>query len=132
MPNQSLSRAESRAAYHDPHPPLGPMRDARRAVRYALRTEVVFSWSDDGKPPRECRGFTRDISPRGAYVVAASCPPPGASVAMSFFLPTFREHSEAIQVHAQSRVLRIDLRGAERCAGFSVENERTRLCKSEI
>jgi hypothetical protein len=104
------------------------MHDARRAVRYTLETQVIFSWSDTDGSSRESRGRTRDISPKGAYIIAASCPPLGASLAMSFYLPTLTGGSQTIQVRAQSRVLRIDSSGAGQCAGFSVENVRATLC----
>jgi len=105
------------------------MRDARRAVRYTLETQVVFSWSDIDGFSRESHGCTRDVSPKGAYIIAARCPPLGASLAMSFYLPTLTGESQTIQVRAQSRVLRIDSGGAGQCAGFSVENVRATLCR---
>jgi hypothetical protein len=130
MPHQSLSSAESRAAYSKRYRAPSLTEDPRRAVRYALRTAVVFSWSDKGGPSRKSRGCTRDISPKGAYVIAVSSPPVGASLTMSFYLPTLKGESQAIQVQAQSRVLRIDSGVEGRCIGFSVVNERTKLCKS--
>ena len=104
------------------------MRDLRRALRYTLETQVVFSWSEAGGVPRESRGCTRDISPKGAYIIAACCPPVGALLTMSFHLPTLAGQSQDVQVQARSRVLRIDSIGQGRCAGFSVENVRTTLC----
>jgi hypothetical protein len=104
------------------------MHDARRAVRYTLETQVIFSWSDTDGSSRESRGRTRDISPKGAYIIAASCPPLGASLAMSFSLPTLTGGSQTIQVRAQSRVLRIDSSATGKCSGFSVENVRATLC----
>jgi hypothetical protein len=104
------------------------MRDPRRALRYTLETQVAFSWSDVSGLPRESRGCTRDISPKGAYIIAASCPPLGALLTMSFYLPTLTGESRGVQVQAQSRVLRIDLGGAGRSAGFSVEHLPSTLC----
>lgn len=104
------------------------MRDPRRAVRYSLETQVIFSWSDVGDLVRQSRGYTRDISPKGAYVVADCCPPSGTSLTMSFYLPTLMGELQPVQVQVQCRVSRIDSAGPGRRAGFSVENVRTRLC----
>jgi PilZ domain len=90
----------------------------------------VFSWSDKNGVPRESRGCTRDISPKGAYVIAAHCPPLGASVAMTFYLPSLTGESQTVHVQARSRVLRVDSSGPGRVMGFSVENERTTLCST--
>ncbi len=128
MPNQTPWNIELRNTHTERQRAPGPMRDPRRAVRYTLETQVVFSWSDAGGLPRESRGCTRDISPKGAYIIAASCPPLGAMLAMSFYLPTLTGESTGVQVQAQSRVLRIDSSSAGRSAGFSVENVRTTLC----
>jgi hypothetical protein len=128
MPNQTPCRVEfsitDRERRHDPR----PIRAPRRAVRYTLETQVVFSWSEIGGLPRESRGCTRDISPKGAYVIAACCPPLGTTLAMSFDLPALMGESQAVHVQVHSRVTRIDPEGAGRCAGFSVENVRTTLC----
>jgi hypothetical protein len=130
MAHQSLTSAESKAAYGARYCTPSLIKDPRKAVRYALRTEVVFSWSDKGGPRRKSRGVTRDISPKGAYVIAVSGPPLGAPLTMSFYLPTLRGESQGVQVQAQSRVLRVDSGAAGRCIGFAVVNERTKLCKS--
>jgi hypothetical protein len=120
MTHQSLSSSQSQTAQgNSRHTPVAT-KHIRRAVRYALETEVVFGWSDNDGLSRESRGFTRDISPRGAYVIATHCPPLGASVAMSFYLPILTGGSQTVQVQAQSRVLRVDSRGAGGCSGFSV------------
>jgi hypothetical protein len=87
----------------------------------------VFSWFHDGVS-QQSRGRTRDISPKGAYVIADRCPPAGAFVAMSYSLPSLTGESQPVQVQARSRVLRVDSGAGGRCAGFSVENERTTLC----
>jgi hypothetical protein len=104
------------------------MNDARRTVRYEIETRVIFSWSDTFGRPRESYGNTRDVSPKGAYVVSACCPPLGTPVKMCFFLPTLTGDPRIVQVQAQGRVLRIDAAGAKSRSGFSVKNERTELC----
>jgi hypothetical protein len=130
MTNQTPWSIEPRSKHTDHQRAPGPMRDPRRAVRYTLETQVVFSWSDINGLPRESSGCTRDISPKGAYIISACCPPLGTSLTMSFCLPTLTGESKGVQVQTQNRVLRIDSGGAGRSAGFSVENVRTTLCAS--
>jgi hypothetical protein len=128
MPNQTPCRADLPIMDRQSHHVPGTLRAPRRAVRYTLDTQVVYSWSDVGGLPRESRGCTRDISPKGSYVIAACCPPLGTTLAMSFDLPALMGESQAVHVQVHSRVTRIDPGGAGRCAGFSVENVRTTLC----
>lgn len=99
--------------------------DARRTVRYSLEIEVLYVWTERGVE-RKSRGRTRDMSPKGAFVVAPVCPPIGAKLTMSFFMPTMRGESQSAQVQADSRVLRVDAR--EKAGGFSVSHVRTMLC----
>lgn len=68
-------------------------------------------------------------SPKGAFVVAPVCPPVGARLTMSFFMPTMRGESQSAQVQADSRVLRIDSQHAGQTGGFSVSHVRTMLCQ---
>ncbi len=128
MPNQTPWNIEPRNTHTDRQRAPGPMRDPRQAVRYTLETQVVFEWSDNRGLLRQSRGRTRDISPKGAYIIAACSPPLGITLAMSFYLPTLMGEPRPVQVQAQCRVMRIDRSGAGQCAGFSVENIRTTLC----
>jgi hypothetical protein len=128
MTHQSLSSGQSPTTQNLPHRASGATTRPRSALRYALEAQVVFSWSGNDGLPRESRGHTRDISPKGAYVITTQCPPLGASVAMTFYLPSLTEKSQAVYVQAQARVLRVDSGRAGSAAGFSVENDRTTLC----
>lgn len=105
----------------------GARGDARRAVRYSLEVDVLYTWTEQGVE-RQSRGRTRDMSPKGAFVVGPVCPPSGSRVTMSFLMPTIRKDTRAHQVQAESRVLRVDSGGFGRSTGFSVALVRVMLC----
>jgi hypothetical protein len=104
------------------------VKELRATVRYSLCARVVFRWRDESGQPREGRGCTRDISPRGAYVLASAGPPRGASVAMNIYLPTVATGARNVCVETTGQVLRTDPSGAGSCVGFSIRNERMVLC----
>jgi len=104
------------------------VKELRATVRYPLCARVVFSWRDESGHPREGRGCTRDISPKGAYVLASTGPPRGTSVAMNIYLPTVATGARNVRVEATDQVLRTDPSGAGSCVGFSIRNERIVLC----
>src|SRR5580698_1449146 len=61
--------------------------DARKTLRYCVRARAIFHWTVGNGLSREGEGFTRDVSPRGAYVFAAECPPLGTQLEMMINLP---------------------------------------------
>jgi len=109
---------------------IGPAKDLRGAVRYALEARVVFSWTDEKGVSQNGIGWTRDISPKGVYVVAIGCPPRSAAVALSVQLPVSDQQSRALSLETQGRVLRVDHRREGGGSGFSVKHEHVSLCAS--
>lgn len=109
---------------------IGPAEDLRAAVRYALEARVVFSWTDEQGALQKGIGWTRDISPKGVYVVASGCPPRSAAVALSVQLQASDQQSRALSLETQGRVLRVDHRREGGGSGFSVEHEHVSLCAS--
>jgi hypothetical protein len=103
----------------------------RATLRYALHTEVAFSWTGDDGSPKDGRGQTRDVSQKGAYVLASSYPPRGSAVKMSISLPPAIDTGRILRMEAQGRVVRVDMRrephGSVRF-GFAVSNEQVILC----
>jgi hypothetical protein len=103
-------------------------KDARVTVRYPLHLPVSFHWVDEQGLPRESHGCTRDIGPKGAYVLAALCPAVAAVIRMVLHLPVPAENGRVIEVETKGRVLRVDIaHDSECCSGFSVFNERVTL-----
>jgi hypothetical protein len=109
---------------------MGPAKDLRAAVRYALEARVVFSWTDERGVSQKGIGWTRDISPKGVYVVATGCPPRSAAVALSVQLPASEQQSRTMSLETQGRVLRVDYRREGGGSGFSVQHERVSMCAS--
>lgn len=104
-----------------------PRENRRSAVRYALRAEVIVRWTRHDGIAQECPGYTRDISPGGAYVFADCFPTLRQPVRMSIHFPMLAGEVRLPCVEVKGRVLRVDQdsRGA---TGFSVCNEKVTLC----
>ena len=126
-PNRIRVNWRPPAASPADHYSSGTRMDARRTVRYALEIDVRYAWTERGVE-RESRGRTRDMSPKGAFVVGPVCPPHGSKLTMSFFMPTMRGDSQSPQVQAESQVSRVDSSESGKPTGFSVTHVRTILC----
>ena len=102
--------------------------DSRSTVRYALHIPVNVQWIDKRGLPRETSGCTRDVGPKGAYVLASVCPPAGAAIKLTMFLPVPGGSGRPVEVETRGRVLKVDsANDAGCCSGFSVYNERVTL-----
>jgi len=106
---------------------VGRSPDCRRAVRYTAEAEVEFTWSDI-RGVQSGLGWTRDISPKGVYVVAPSCPPRGARVTMDIHFAFPAEPSRAFSLQGEGRTQRVDSARKGRSGGFSVAYERMTIC----
>ena len=103
--------------------------DSRKTLRYEVRARAMFHWSDGNGISRESQGFTRDVSPKGAYVFAGECPPRGTQLEMVIDLPSLGKGSNDIRIRAECRVVRVDEKGgAAGVQGFSVQNSRVSMC----
>jgi hypothetical protein len=105
--------------------------NVRATVRYALHTEVEFSWTGNDGASKDGRGETRDVSQKGAYVVASSYPPKGAAVRIVISLPPALGTGKPLRMEAEARVVRVDPAGGPRDSGgcgFAVWNEQVLLC----
>jgi len=100
----------------------------RSTVRYSLHAPVSFSWIDERGARLEAYGCTRDLGPKGTYVIASQCPPRGASVSMNIFLPVRSGTCSVQRVGVEGQVLKVDTAdGRGRCSGFAVRHERVVL-----
>jgi hypothetical protein len=126
MPTAPNSTTHSTNTIHT----VGRRENIRSAVRYALRAEVIFSWTGPDGTTQGGRGWTRDISPGGAYVFSALFPPQGCSVRLNIQLPMLPGEVQVPCVEVRGRVLRLDKAGAETEPGFAVRNEKVTLCAS--
>lgn len=126
MPTAPNSTTHSTDAIHT----VSPRKNLRSAVRYALRAEVVFSWTAPDGTALGGSGWTRDISPGGSYIFSELLPPRGSTVQLSFELPMLPGEAKVPSVEVRGRVLRLDKASARTERGFAVRNEKVTLCTS--
>ena len=93
-------------------------------MRFPLEAHVVFWWWDEEGSYRKTDGWSRDVSVRGAYIIAADCPPVGAAVGLTVLIPQVPGAKRAPRMEMAGRVLRVDQMpsGAGSC-GFAVSSE---------
>jgi hypothetical protein len=97
----------------------GPQH-TRKAIRFPLEALTVFWWLDSGVVKRS-EGRTRDISEKGAFVLASTCPPQGIQIGFKFFLPALSGFERRTRVEADGHVLRVErAQGHEECEGFAI------------
>jgi hypothetical protein len=82
----------------------------------------VFWWTDGGIE-KKCEGHTRDISERGAFVRARTCPPPGTQIGFKVFLPVLPGTEPKTRVEAMGQVLRVE----QDRGGFAILTRHTLL-----
>jgi hypothetical protein len=113
--------------------PQGPdsntlLAEQRTAIRYAVRLHVAFRWTDGRGLRRQAEGQTRDLSPKGAYVLAANCPPCGAKVQIEIELSTAEQELRTLRLGAECSVLRVESsRTQEQGQGFAIQIRRARF-----
>ncbi len=103
-------------------------RNLRSAIRYALQADVVVSWVEEDGVAHQSRGYTRDISPGGAYIFASTFPSAGHRVQVSIQLPMFAADARVSCVIVKGRVLRAEKPPLAADSGFSVRSEAVMVC----
>src|SRR5216684_985986 len=102
-------------------------RQPRKAIRFPLEAPIVFRWADSGIE-KQGEGRTHDISETGAFVLSRMCPPVGAEIGFSIFLPLLPDFEPKTRVEAVGRVLRVEqARGFEGRDGFAITSQHTLL-----
>ena len=97
----------------------GPQH-SRSVIRFPLVARTVFWWVDSGITKRS-EGRTRDISEKGAFVLASICPPQGIEVGFNVFLPPLYGFEQRTWVEANGHVLRVEpAQGHEESQGFAI------------
>jgi len=97
----------------------GPQH-TRKAIRFPLEALTVFWWLDSGVVKRS-EGRTRDISEKGAFVLAGTCPPQGIQIGFKVFLPALSGFERRTRVEADGHVLRVErAHGHEEYEGFAI------------
>jgi PilZ domain len=102
--------------------------ERRDAVRYVVGLGVEFRWADRGGKSKEGKGYTRDVSPKGAYISSAEGPPVGAKLQIAFELSNDVPGLQPLGLDAEGTVLRVEpTSGKPGNRGFAVQMRRTRV-----
>lgn len=101
--------------------------NTRSAIRYSLSARAVFTWRDSSGNLQESRGVTRNVSPKGAYILAPRSPVNGSSLSISIFLPPMGSESRTLCIETEGHVVRTDA-AVEGNVGFAVSSHRVNLC----
>ena len=101
--------------------------NTRNAVRYSLSARTVFTWRDASGNLQESRGITRNVSQKGAYILAPRCPASGSPLSMSIFLPPLGSETRTLCIETEGQVVRTDAE-VEGSVGFAVSSHRVNLC----
>ena len=102
--------------------------ERRAAIRYVVSLNVALRWTDPQGLPRKAEGRTRDVSPKGAYVLASDGPPRHAKVQIEFELSPEARGPQALRLEGQGSVLRVEPANSQtEHSGFAVQLRRTRV-----
>jgi hypothetical protein len=97
------------------------VRELRAAERFRLKLPVSLTWQVRKKQDQYGHGFTRDISTRGMFVLARTCPPMGKP--LRFEINLALNGSAAIRVEGRGRVIRVERTASKATiTGFAVVN----------
>ena len=114
-PTEKIGTAERRSPPHQEK-----TAQQRADMRYPVKARVDFWWRSDDQ---NCAGSgtSRDVSEKGAFVLAPACPPIGADVGLTFFLPKLSKTIAAVRMEVEGKVIRVQGECAEqKHAGFAV------------
>jgi len=100
--------------------------ESRHGMRFPVQGRVIFKWVDESGNPQEGEGLTLNISERGAFVIAPTCPPRGTPVELKVFLPRISITPFAGTVRMDATVVRNEEKIAGE-QGFAIEGLATQL-----
>ena len=107
------------------------VRELRAVERFTVKLPVQLSWRAEGLPDRQVRGFTKDISTRGMFVLARTRPRQGELLDFAIEM-ALDEFSPLMLVEGEGLVVRVERPApASRLAGFAVHNLWFRLREPE-
>lgn len=95
--------------------------ERRGCTRYQLACQVRFSWANEQQKRFHGRGITRDISARGAFILAASCPPASVTVHVKILISPDPPDAPIARLKGDAQVLRVeDAHAGQGPSGFAV------------
>src|ERR1035437_6663374 len=99
-------------------PPKGMHMELRKARRYCLSAPAVYYWRGADGTLQEAQGTTRDISDRGAFILAKELPPVGKHVELQVHLSAVSGSDRTVQLLGEGTVVRTSGQEAE-VSGFA-------------
>jgi hypothetical protein len=91
---------------------------ARAHLRYALRLQVVCSWTDTKERFHTMQGISRDISTNGIFVYCETPPEMGTNIVLKVIFPPLEANSGSeLLLRAIGKVVRLE--GSGSVAGFA-------------
>ena len=81
--------------------------------RCRLSLPVVFSWRDVKGKTYKGKGFTRDISAGGLFLVTRNQVPVGANIQFEVFLPPISRDTSPLRMEGKADVVRVEPMGSE-------------------
>ena len=91
--------------------------EKRKNQRYGLELSIAITWKDKSGRTRETVGWTRNISPAGAFIVCESPIGKGCTIDVRFDLPFAIGGSPQRSISASGKVVR-NVTGVAPGAGY--------------
>jgi hypothetical protein len=86
-----------------------------------VKLPATFSWENEQRIVQRGEGRTRNISEKGVFVDAVTCPPIGSSVELCFSLPPLGDASHQMHVQHKGETLRLEgTEQGEPSGGFAI------------
>lgn len=107
--------------------------DRRHQRRYDLQAAAHFSWKDAGGIRWRGRGFTRDVSETGLFVVTRDAPPSGVPVKVE--VRALSQLGSGLLMQAKGQVVRVQVNEQPASGvGFAVATRSLvlRSCKPDV
>jgi len=82
--------------------------EMRQSKRYHLRASVTFSWEHADGNTIQGKGYTRDISPAGVFVLTSDRLPADTTVNLEVTLPSLHQNRRGVSLRTQGRVVRLE------------------------
>ncbi len=97
-------------------------------MRYPIHAPVTFFWLARNGAQRQGKGKSKNLSEGGAFVLARSLPPVGASISLSIHFPHSATGGRLLHMEMTGEVVRVELPlGRKSNWGFAVACKNTAL-----
>lgn len=127
---RSLAIQEGATRTPSPAAAFDSARRTRRNLRFPIEAEAVFWWSDQEGKYQEATGRSRDVSIRGAFILAPVCPPIGVAVEIIVLIPSFSNLRGGLRI--AGRVVRVEDAGFDAASrGFAAWGDGASFAEGE-